>query len=221
MKSRLADNLPSIDAPIVFVVDDDPSVRRSLERLLTTCGYRARTYGSAEDYLADDHGTETACLVLDVRLPDIDGLELQEILSKRGHEFPVVFITGHGDIPMSVRAMKGGAIDFLAKPFTEDALLAAIDQALNEHRRRRSIQEEAATIRQKFLSLTPRERQVLERVIAGRLNKQISSDLGIAVRTVKMHRASIMEKLQVRTIPDLVRMTERASQLPNSKLDWK
>ncbi len=213
MKSDTDHLRAGVSTPTVFVVDDDPSVRKSLRRLLTACGYRTRTYGSAQDYLADDHETGTACLVLDVRLPDLSGLDLQKALAEQGSEFPIVFITGHGDIPMSVRAMKSGAIDFLAKPFSEEALLAAIEQALDEHRRRMSQQAELASVRQKLLSLSPRERQVLKHVVAGRLNKQISADLGIAMRTVKMHRASIMEKLQVRTVPDLVRMAERVPRL--------
>lgn len=200
---------PTPDA-VVSVVDDDPSVLRSLRRLLTAHGLDVETYSSATAFLASPRRACAGCLVLDVRLPDLNGLELQRVLAARDQELPVVFITGHGDIPMSVRAMKAGAIDFLTKPFTEQALLEAITVALQESRARMAAGQEAAEITQRFSSLSGREVEVMREVVAGRLNKQIAADLGIAVRTVKLHRARISAKLGVRAVADLVRLAERA-----------
>ncbi|MHB8867854.1 MAG: response regulator transcription factor [Thermoleophilia bacterium] len=194
----------------IWIVDDDPSVRRSLVRLLHACGYNAQACESAEEFLKSEWRRSPGCLVLDVRLPNLSGLELQSILQERGAWIPVVFITGHGDIPMSVRAMKAGSVDFLTKPFTDQALLAAVKHALMECEGRMTAAIELEDIRRRLDSLSPREQEVLSRVVAGRLNKQIAAELGIAMRTVKLHRAHAMEKLGVRTVADLVRLVEKA-----------
>lgn len=194
---------------VVIVVDDDPSVRRSLQRLLAAHGFEVVTFGSATEFMNAPPSTPFCCLVLDVRLPDLNGLELQRILGEQGREIPIIFVTGHGDIPMSVRAMKAGAVDFLTKPFTEKALLDAIKQALEEARGRQVASLEAAAIKRRIAALSPREMEVLHEVVAGKLNKQIAAGLGIAERTVKLHRARISQKLGVRTVAELVRLAER------------
>lgn len=196
--------------PTIWIVDDDPSVRRSLVRLLQAYGYNAQACESAEEFLKSEWERSPGCLVLDVRLPDLNGLELQSILQERGAWIPIVFITGHGDIPMSVRAMKAGSVDFLTKPFTDRALLAAVKHALMECTSRMAASIELEDIRRRLDSLSSREREVLSRVVAGRLNKQIAAELGIAMRTVKLHRAHVMEKLDVRSLADLVRLVEKA-----------
>ncbi|MCL4367572.1 MAG: response regulator [Actinobacteria bacterium] len=209
--SKDQESAPARFDPTVWVVDDDTSVRRSLERLLTACGYRVRGCASAEEFLASDWPDAPGCLVLDVRLPDLNGLELQKVLQETGVGLPVVFLTGHGDVPMSVRAIKAGGIDFLLKGSDDEALLTAIEQALTECKSRLAVSAELAIIQGRLDSLSRRERQVLTQVVAGRLNKQIATDLGIGLRTVKLHRAHIMQKLDVSTVADLVRLVEKAS----------
>lgn len=193
----------------VFIVDDDPSVRKSLHRLLTVSGFQTEVFGSAQEFLQVDHGQNPSCLVLDVRLPGLDGLELQEILARQGPRLPIVFITGHGDIPMSVRAIKAGAIDFLSKPFSEDALLDAVEQAIDKSRKEAALIGEITGIQKRLALLTPRETEVLHYVTLGRLNKQIAVDLGVSEKTVKVHRGRVMHKLQVQSVADLVRMLQK------------
>ena len=206
---RAHEDSADLTRAIVSVVDDDPSVLRSLGRLLAAHGLDVETFASAAAFLASPRRTRVGCLVLDVRLPDLNGLELQRVLRERDQELPIVFITGHGDIPMSVRAMKAGAIDFLTKPFREEALLESIAQALELSRTQLAADREMAALRQCVSSLSGRELEVLREVVAGKLNKQIAAELGIAERTVKLHRARISEKLGVRAVADLVRLVEK------------
>jgi FixJ family two-component response regulator len=194
---------------IVFVVDDDASVRRSLERLLGAVGYRVETFGSAAAFLERAPHEGPSCLVLDVQLPGADGFELLGALAQAERILPVIFITGHGDIPMSVRAMKVGAVDFLPKPFSDEDLLRAIEQGLDRCRSERSGDAELADVRRRLSSLTPREREVLTGVVAGSLNRQVAVELGIAEKTVKVHRARVMTKMGVTSLADLVRIAAR------------
>jgi len=194
---------------VVYVVDDDESVRRSLARLLRSAGLTAETFPSAQAFLDRELPDRTACLVLDVRLPGLSGLDLQGALTQTERIVPIVFITGHGNVPMSVQAMKSGAVDFLQKPFEEDQLLAAIDRALTRCRAARAERTERMVIQGRFDTLTPRERQVLGLVVAGRLNKQIAGDLGAAEKTVKIHRGRVMRKMEANSVADLVRMSQR------------
>ncbi len=193
----------------VFIVDDDRSVRRSLTRLLNSFGYRAKEFDSAAQFLRQLPESRPDCLVIDVYLPGLDGLELQRVLAQADYELPTVFITGHGDITMAVRAMKAGAVDFLPKPFEAEQLLAAVSQALARGRNARTAQSERARIQSRLESLTPREHEVLASIVAGKLNKQIAAELRISEKTVKVHRSRIKEKMGVRSVAELVRATER------------
>jgi FixJ family two-component response regulator len=193
---------------LVFLVDDDLSVRKSLSRLLTVAGFAVRTFASAQEYL-EETSDQPSCLVLDVRLPGLDGLELQKMLVEKKSSTPVVFITGHGDIPMSVRAMKAGAVDFLAKPFSDEDLLNAVAQAVEKNRLEKERTLDLINIRRRLDLLTPREKEVLTYVVAGNLNKQIASMMEVAEKTIKVHRGHIMQKLQVQSVAELVRMLER------------
>jgi FixJ family two-component response regulator len=197
----------------VFVVDDDPRVIKALSRLLRGKGYDVRAYTSPQEFLANHDGTVPGCAVLDVSMPGLDGLELQQALAAGGSHRPVVFITGKGDIPTSVRAMKAGAIDFLTKPMSNQALLRAIARAEEQETRNRPLHVELAAIEAKIATLTPREREVLTHVVAGRLNKQIAGDLGTVEKTIKFHRSAMMKKLGLRTVVDLVRLAEKAGVL--------
>ena len=199
-----------IDA-IVYVIDDDSSVREAIEGLIRSVGMRAETFGSAQEFLASKRPDAPACLVLDVRMPGLSGLDLQRELSDANISIPVIFITGHGDIPMSVRAMKAGAVEFLTKPFRDQDLLDAITQALDRDREFRKQQAGMAELRECYQRLTPREREVMEQVVAGLLNKQIAVRLGISEITVKLHRHQVMEKMQADSLADLVRMSEKLS----------
>jgi FixJ family two-component response regulator len=201
--------------PAVFIVDDDPSVRKSLERLLQSVGLSAKSFGSAAQFLQSGHGQETGCLVLDVRMPEISGLELQEKLAKAGILLPIVFISGHGTVPMSVRAMKAGAMDFLQKPFDEQDLLDAVYRAIERCRQERAKREELRIIEEKIRTLTPKEQEVFFWVIAGLPNKNIADKLETAEKTVKVHRASIMKKMSAQSVADLVRMAVRAGIRPS------
>lgn len=193
----------------MFVVDDDPGVLRALTRLLSAAGLEARGFPSPAAFLQAHDPATPGCLVLDVALPGLDGLEVQKALSASDCVRPIVFITGRGDIPTSVQAMKGGAVDFLTKPVNDRDLLAAVRNALEVDRVARAAQVEMDAMRQRLASLTPREREVLAHVVAGRLNKQIAADLGTVEKTIKVHRARIMEKMAVRSLADLVRVAER------------
>jgi len=195
--------------PIVFVVDDDASVRESLKNLIRSVGLHVELFGSATEFLETQRPDAPSCLVLDVRLPGISGLDLQRRLADANVHVPIIIITGHGDIPMSVRAMKAGAIEFLTKPFRDQDLLDAIQVALERSRTRRQREAEIAVLRVRFESLSPRERDVVTKVVSGMLNKQIADEIGIAENTVKVHRSRAMEKMQAQSLADLVKMVER------------
>jgi FixJ family two-component response regulator len=194
----------------VFLVDDDPSVRRALARLIKSAGYQVQTFVSAREFLDRMPETEPACLVLDVRLPGLSGIDLQLELQRRNLILPVIFITGHGDIPMTVKAMKAGAVDFLPKPVRDTDLLRAIEQALARALHDHAQWDQAKSIQCRVEKLTPREREVMHWVVRGWLNKQIASELGIGEKTIKVHRARVMQKLEVDSVAELVRLAERA-----------
>jgi RNA polymerase sigma factor (sigma-70 family) len=194
---------------VVFVVDDDPSVRSSLKFLLNTVGLQVESFDSAEMFLRKRPPDRPSCLVLDVRLRGLSGLDFQRELAARNIRIPIVFITGHGDIPMSVRAMKAGAVEFLTKPFRDQDLLDAIRIALEQDRAMRDQEKNITELRQRFESLTPREREVISMVVGGMLNKQIAGELGTAENTVKVHRSRAMEKMHAQSLADLVRMMEK------------
>jgi FixJ family two-component response regulator len=191
--------------PVVFVVDDDVSVRESLEALIQTAGWRTKTFATALDFLASCRDTGPRCLVLDVSLPGLSGLDLQHRLGGR-RDLPIIFLTGHGDIPMSVQAMKAGAVEFLTKPFRDDVLLTAIRRAIESSSTALDRESELEQLRRAYASLSPRERQVMTHVVSGRLNKQVGSELGISVITVKAHRGQVMRKMNADSLADLVRM---------------
>lgn len=197
-------------AAMVFVVDDDASVRKSLSRLISEAGYRVQAYASPEEFLARRPERGPSCLVLDVRMPGVTGLELQQALASAVHEIPIIFITGHGDIPMTVKAMKAGAMDFLSKPFAAKDLLDAIQRAVARDTRDLGTEARDDEIRSRVTRLTPRERQVMALVVTGMLNKQIASELGIGEKTVKVHRARVMEKMQAGSVAALVRLADAA-----------
>ena len=190
----------------VFVVDDDKSVRKALARLIRSAGMTARTFPTAEAFLAEQQAVAASCLVVDVRLPGLDGLQLQEDLTRAGYPISIIIITGHGDVPMSVRAMKAGAVDFLQKPFEDSDLLDAIHRAITRTRDAFARRETSAQIQRLYGSLTPRERQVLSLVVTGLPNKQIAAELGAAEKTIKIHRGRVMTKMQAASLVDLVRM---------------
>jgi len=194
---------------VVIVVDDDDSTRMSLENLCRSVGLRVVTYASGRELLASPPADEPACLVLDVRLPGLSGLDLQTQLAANGVELPIVFITGHGDIPMSVQAMKAGAVEFLSKPFREQALLDAIAHALARDRRRRAERATRSVLEQRYELLTGRERSVLALVVSGLANKLVAGELGTSEATVKIHRQHVMQKMQAGSLPELVRMADR------------
>jgi FixJ family two-component response regulator len=194
----------------VYLVDDDAGVRKALSRLLRARGYDVRPYSSSREFLEQHDPAPAGCAVLDVAMPDLDGLGLQQALTAGGSHRPVIFITGKGDIPTSVRAMKAGALDFLTKPVKENDLIEAIQRAKTRDAEDRLANSELRSIQAKINMLTPREREVLVHVVAGRLNKQIAGDLGTVEKTIKVHRSRMMEKLGVRSVADLVRLAERA-----------
>jgi FixJ family two-component response regulator len=197
--------------PIVFVVDDDDAVRRALTRLIRSAGYRVEGYGSAWEFLSSRPcGEGAACLILDVQLPDLNGLDLQRELNAASESLPIIFVTGHGDIAMTVCAMKAGATDFLAKPVEEAALLRAIETALRNSSQALASRIELGSIQNRLARLTPREREVLGLLLEGRLNKQVACELGIAEKTIKVHRARVMEKMEAHSLVELARVTDKA-----------
>lgn len=200
--------------PTVFVVDDDVSVRESLELLLRHAGWRPQLFASAQAFLANPRVIAPRCLVLDITLPDLNGLDLQRRIAIDQPYMPIIFITGHGDVPMSVQAMKCGAFEFLTKPFAEEVLLNAIRSAID--RSQRALREEAEfqSLRERYVALTPREREVMQLVVSGRLNKQVGDELGISVITVKAHRGSLMRKMTAESLADLVKIDARLRLTP-------
>jgi FixJ family two-component response regulator len=194
----------------VFVVDDDAAVRRSLSRLFRSAGFEALTFGSPEEFLRQVPADASGCVILDISMPGLDGLALQREIASRGSGFPIVFLTGHGDIPKSVQAMKSGAADFLTKPVDDEVLLRAVRQALDVERVGRQARREIGDIERRLASLTERECEVLDGVVAGRLNKQVAGDLGITEKTVKVHRARVMMKMEASSLAELVHLIDRA-----------
>jgi FixJ family two-component response regulator len=196
-------------APIVFVVDDDISVREYLELLIQNEGWQSKTFASAQEFLDYRRAVVPSCLILDISLPGLNGLELQKKVAVEGAEIPIIFITGHGDIPKTVQAMKGGAVEFLTKPFNDEVLLTAIRQALERSRIAIAHKVELQELRDRYASLTPRERQVMALVVSGLLNKQVGGELGISEITVKAHRGQVMQKMKADSVADLVKMAGR------------
>jgi FixJ family two-component response regulator len=203
------------EAPIVFVVDDDPSVRRAIKRLIGSVGLQAEVFASTQEFLRSQRPDAPSCLVLDIRLPGISGLDFQRELAAANTFIPIIFITAHGDIPMTVRAMKAGAVEFLTKPFRDQDLLDAIHVALEQDRARRQEEAKIATLRKRLQSLTPREREVLPLVVSGLLNKQIAGEIGTSETTVKVHRSQLMRKMGADSLAELVRLAERVG-IPHS-----
>jgi FixJ family two-component response regulator len=197
-----------------FVVDDDASVRRSLSFLIKSLGYRVETFDCADAFLARKPFGGIGCIITDVKMPGMSGLDLQDVLGSGDSALPIIFITGHGDLPMGVKAMKKGAVDFLAKPFDDEELIAAIALAVDRCRKTRETASAAEAARRRIETLSPREQEVLRHVISGRLNKEIAYDLGIAEQTVKIHRGRLVKKLEVNSLADLVRLAEKAGLAP-------
>jgi len=193
---------------LIHVLDDDEAVRTALDRLLTALGYEVRTHASPASYLLEPAPTGPCCLILDVRMPGVSGLEMQTALARLGSTVPIIFLTGHGDVPMSVRAMRAGAVDFLMKPVNRDLLLAAVEAAFAHHATTVTGRQQKGEVHTRYQTLTTREREVFEGVVAGKLNKQIAAQLDIAERTVKAHRAQAMEKMHAQSVADLVRAWE-------------
>jgi FixJ family two-component response regulator len=205
----------------VSIVDDDPAVLKALGRLLRTKGYDSRSFSSPSEFLAQHDPSAAGCAILDLSMPGLDGIELQQVLAKEATHFPVIFISGKGDIPTSVRAMRAGAVDFLTKPVNANDLVAALARARAQAENALRTRSELDAINARLARLTPREREVLEHVIAGQLNKQIAADLGTVEKTVKVHRGRLMNKMEARSVTDLVRLAERAGIRPYGRLEGR
>ena len=203
----------TLPRPIIFIVDDDPSIRLALENLFSSIGQQVETYAAAQDFLRDCPRNPAGCLVLDVQMPGLSGLDLQSELSHAGIHLPIIFLTGHGDIPTTVRAMKAGAVEFLTKPVSDAELLAAIDQALECDRLGRADRADVAQLRERYDQLTPKEREVMGLVVQGLLNKQIALKLNNSEITIKQHRGKVMQKMRAVSLVDLVHMAERLGEI--------
>ena len=203
----------TLPKPIIFIVDDDPSIRLALENLLSSFGQQVKTYATAQDFLRDCPHNPAGCLVLDVQMPGLSGLDLQGELRHAGIHLPIIFLTGHGDIPTTVRAMKAGAIEFLTKPVSDSELLAAIDQALERDRLAHADRADVAELRERYEQLTPKEREVMMLVVQGLLNKQIALKLNNSEITIKQHRGKVMQKMRAKSLVDLVHMAERLGEI--------
>jgi RNA polymerase sigma factor (sigma-70 family) len=197
------------DVPTVFIVDDDRDVRESLQELLESVGLHSKSFGTAQEFLASPRSDGSSCLILDVRLPGISGLDLQHELKRGKVSIPIIFLTAHADVPMSVKAMKSGAVEFLTKPFRQQDLLDAVQRSLTRDRIVREKQRDTAELRQRYNTLSVREREVMNLVVSGMLNKQIAAELGASEATVKMHRSQAMKKMQAKSLPELVRMADK------------
>ena len=197
------------EKPVVYVVDDDPSVRKALERLLRSAGHDAVSFGSAADFLDFTGPAGPGCLILDIKMPGLSGLELQDRLVAKGISFPIIFITGHGTVPASVKAFKAGAMDFLQKPFRDGELLDAVSRGIEKHRRLRQAHNAIKILQARLATLTPREREVFGLVASGLLNKQVAFELGVTEKTIKVHRARVMEKMRAQSLADLVRFADK------------
>jgi RNA polymerase sigma factor (sigma-70 family) len=203
-------------ASVIFVVDDDPSIRRAIKRLVESVGLQVELFGTAQEFLQSQRQDVPGCLVLDIRLPGISGLDFQRELAEAKNNIPIIFISAHGDVPMAVRAMKAGAVEFLTKPFRDQDLLDAVQVALDRDRARREKEGEIATLRERFESLSPREHEVVAMVVSGMLNKQTAAELGTTENTVKVHRSRAMEKMQAQSLAELVKMVERLKLPPQA-----
>lgn len=203
----------TLPKPIIFIVDDDPSIRLALENLLSSIGQQAKTYAAAQDFLRDCPRNPAGCLVLDVQMPGLSGLDLQSELSHAGIHLPIIFLSGHGDVPTTVRAMKAGAVEFLTKPVSDSELLAAIDQALERDRLARADRADVAELRERYEQLTPKEREVMVLVVQGLLNKQIALKLNNSEITIKQHRGKVMQKMRAESLVDLVHMADRLGEI--------
>ncbi len=199
---------------IVYVVDDHPDVGTALTLILQSIGIECRVFENASEFLDAYEPTWSGCILLDVRMPEISGLEMQELLNERGNEMPVIIITGHADVPMAIRAMKQGAFDFLEKPFNNQHILECIQKALRQNAENQKQQQETARILSHFQRLTPREREVLDKIVLGNVNKSIAASLGISVKTVEKHRAGVMTKMEAQSLPELIQMVGRLPQQP-------